>query len=136
MTEVIVLEGINDIGQSSATAAQLEAGYDQLVTSAHAAHLKILLGTLTPTGSATGVGASYSSAQSEATREAVNTWIRSGASGADGVIDLDAAVRDPADPSEIAPAYDGGDGIHFNLAGYQALANAVDLSQLKPPACR
>jgi lysophospholipase L1-like esterase len=136
VTEVIVLEGINDIGQSSATAAQLEAGYDQLVTAAHAAHLKILLGTLTPTGSATGVGASYSSAQSEATREAVNTWIRSGASGADGVIDFDAAVRDPADPSEIAPAYDGGDGIHFNLAGYQALANAVDLSQLKPPACR
>jgi lysophospholipase L1-like esterase len=145
VTEVIVLEGINDIGQSgdvthpqqpSATPAQLEAGYEQLVTAAHAAHLKILLGTLTPTGGTTGVEASYSSAQSEATREAVNAWIRSGASRADGFIDFDAAVRNPADPTEIAPAYNGGDSLHFNLAGYQALADAVDLSRLEAPACR
>lgn len=136
VTEVIVLEGINDIGQSSATAAQLEAGYDQLVTAAHAAHLEIVLGTLTPAGSASGVEQSYGGAQSEQTREAVNTWIRSGASRANGFIDFDAAVRNPADPSEILPAYNGGDGLHFNLAGYQAMANAVELSKLAVPACR
>jgi len=41
------------------------------------------------------------------------------------VVDFDAAVRDPADPSRILPAYDGSDHLHFSPAGYQAMADAV-----------
>jgi lysophospholipase L1-like esterase len=134
VTEIIVLEGINDIG-SSAAAAPLEAGLQQLVTEAHAAGLKIQLGTLTPAGSAAGAEASYGTAQADATRQQVNTWIRSGAGGADGFVDFDAAVRSPADPNEILPAYNGGDGLHFDLAGYQAMANAVNLAALPGPSC-
>jgi lysophospholipase L1-like esterase len=56
-----------------------------------------------------------------------NAWIR--ASGQfDAVIDFDAAVRDPASLAFSLPAYDGGDHLHFNVAGYQVLANSIDLS--------
>jgi hypothetical protein len=73
--------------------------------------------------------AGYYTAAGEATREAVNTWIRT--SGAfDGVIDFDAAMRDPADPLRLNPAYDSGDHLHPDDAGYQAMANAIDLEML------
>jgi len=39
-------------------------------------------------------------------------------------------VRDPQDPSRINPAYDGSDHLHFNPAGYEAMADAVDLAKL------
>jgi lysophospholipase L1-like esterase len=137
VTEVIVLEGINDIGQSSSTtAAQIEAGYEQMIAAAHRAGVAIVLGTLTPSGTATGAEAGYASAGATQIRGEVNTWIRDGAGGAAGYIDFDAAVRDPANPNDIRPAYDGGDGLHFNLAGYQAMADAVRLSHLLAPRCR
>ena len=137
VTAVILLEGINDIGQSAGTvtAAALEAGLKQYVKEAHAAGLRILLGTLTPSGGATGLQITYATGAANVVREQFNAWIRSGASGADGVIDFDAAVRNPADPNEILPAYNGGDGIHFNLAGYRAMADAINLAQLYPPSC-
>ena len=50
----------------------------------------------------------------------------------DGVIDFDHAVRDPAAPLELAPAYDSGDHLHPNNAGYQAMANKINLAQLTP----
>ena len=59
-------------------------------------------------------------------REAVNEWIRH-IGTYDAVIDFDAAIRDPANPKRMLPAYDSGDHLHPNDAGYQAMANAVDL---------
>lgn len=135
---VILLEGINDIGFSQApdtgcfapntnvSAGQIIAGYEHLIAAAHAARLKIFGGTLTPFQ-----GAFYYSAAAEAKREAVNNFIRT--SGAfDGVIDFDQAVRDPADPLRILPSYDSGDHLHPNDAGYQAMANAVNLALFRP----
>ena len=56
----------------------------------------------------------------------MNRWIRT--SGAfDGIVDIDAAVRDPANPTKLLPAYDF-DGIHLTDAGYEAIANAVNLA--------
>jgi len=76
-------------------------------------------------------GAGYYTAAGEAKREAVNTWIRT--SGAfDGVIDFDAVMRDPADPLRLDPAYDSGDHLHPNDAGYQAMADAINLQMLLP----
>ena len=133
VSDVIVLEGINDIAGAPATAASdLIAGYQQLVTQAHAAGVRIQLGTITPAGGA--VVASYGGPTADAVREQVNQWIRT-QHFSDGVIDFDAAVRDPANPSEINPAYDGGDHVHFNLAGYQAMAQAVSLALLARPQC-
>lgn len=128
--DVIVLEGINDIGQSDlgniplVTAADLINAYKQLIAQAHAAGLKIFGATLTPFE-----GASYWSPAGEATREAVNHWILT--SGAfDGVIDFAAVTADPANPEMFNPAYDSGDHLHPNDAGYQAMANAINLAML------
>jgi lysophospholipase L1-like esterase len=138
--DVIVLEGINDIGFSTGpsrvgglplpgpgiSAAQIIAGYRQLIAAAHARGLRIFGATLLPFQ-----GAGYYTAAGEATREAVNHWIRT--SGAfDGVIDFDKVMRNPADPLRLNPAYDSGDHLHPNDAGYQAMANAINLAMLLP----
>jgi lysophospholipase L1-like esterase len=125
---VILLEGINDIGFTrTLAAAQIIGGYEYLIAAAHAAGLKVFGATLTPFQ-----GAGYYSAAREAVREAVNHWI--GTSGAfDGVIDFDRAVRDPADRLRLLPAYDSGDHLHPNDAGYQAMADAVDLALFQAP---
>jgi lysophospholipase L1-like esterase len=142
--DVIVLEGINDIGFSpvvayrgagglpqqgtAVTAGQIVAGYQQLIAAAHARGLRIFGATLLPFQ-----GAGYYSAAGEATREAVNAWIRT--SGAfDGVIDFDKVMHDPADPLRLNPLYDSGDHLHPNDAGYQAMANAINLAMLLPSA--
>ena len=39
-------------------------------------------------------------------------------------------MRDPSNPSALLPAYDSGDHLHLNDAGYQAMAAAVDLADL------
>jgi lysophospholipase L1-like esterase len=48
------------------------------------------------------------------------------------VIDFDRALRDPADPLMLLPSYDSGDHMHPSDAGYQAMANAVDVGLLQP----
>ena len=126
---VTVLLGINDIGYSvriqptqPATADEIIAGHRQIIIRAHERGLKVFGCTLTPFD-----GAAYYPPVGEAEREAVNKFIRT--SGAyDGVIDFDAAVRDPAQPTRMLPAKDSGDHLHPNDAGYQAMANAVNLS--------
>ncbi len=129
---VILLEGINNIGIPGAfglpnqqvSAEDIIAGHKQIVARARERGLKIYGGTLTPFEGTTFPG--YFSAAGEAKRQAVNAWIRS--SGAfDGVIDFDRALRDPAHPARMLAAYDSGDHLHPNDAGYQAMANFVDL---------
>jgi len=44
------------------------------------------------------------------------------------VIDFDAATRDPSNPQRYLPAYDSGDHLHPNDAGYAAMANAINLA--------
>jgi lysophospholipase L1-like esterase len=133
VTDVIVLEGINDIGQTTGiTAAQLIDGYRKLVTTLHAAHLRVLLGTLTP---ARGTVIPSYGVSGESVRAPVNAWIRS-QHVADGVVDFDAAVRDPADPARLRPADDGGDHLHLSATGYQAMAGAVPLGLLHGTGCR
>jgi lysophospholipase L1-like esterase len=133
VADAIVLEGINDIGQTSGiTADALEKGLAKVVGELHAAKLRVLLGTLTPAGG-TAVPA-YGGAAGNALRVEVNRWIRS-QRVADAVVDFDAAVRDPSDPSRLAPQYDGGDHLHLSPAGYERMAKAVPLAQLHAPRC-
>lgn len=121
---VLLLEGINDI-YAGATTDQLIAGYRQLIARVHASGRCIVGGTLTPMGSSF-----VYSPEKEAVRQAVNTFIRTSGEF-DGVADFDAATRDPADPSRLAPAYDGGDGLHPNDAGNAAMGNAPNLDSLR-----
>ena len=124
---VIILEGINDIGLTPATAPEVIGGLKQEVGALKQAGLRVLLGTLTPAG---GPGnPSYGGAGANAVRVAVNGWIR-GQHLAAGVVDFDRAVRDPSDPSRLDPAYDSSDHLHPSMAGYRAMAGAVPLGKL------
>ncbi|MCO1577366.1 SGNH/GDSL hydrolase family protein [Crossiella sp. SN42] len=125
---LVLFEGINDIGGSALTeqaqqqmSEELIAAYDQIIIQSHAQGIRVYGATLLPFG-----GSSYDDPGNlrEATRQRVNDWVRT-SNRFDAVIDLDRAVRDPRDPSTLLPAYDTGDHLHLNPAGYQALANAV-----------
>jgi len=140
VASVIVLIGINDISwpgtafartQARPSLAELQAGYRDLAQRAHARGLRILGATLTPFAGAlprTPLD-DYYAADKDALRQQLNAWLRTD-SPFDAVIDLDAALRDPADPSRIAAAYDSGDHLHPGDAGNRAMAEAVDLEQI------
>lgn len=127
---VITLLGVNDIGQPDfgappeerVTAEDLIAGHRQLIARAHAAGLEIYGGTITPFRGFEG----YDTAENQAVRDAVNRWIRTSGEY-DGVVDFDAAVRDPDDPTRLLAAYDSGDHLHPNDDGMAAMAQAVPL---------
>ncbi len=130
---VIVLEGINDIGQpgsfqpasQAVSAEDIIAAHRQLIARAHEKGVRIIGATLTPFEGTIFPG--YFTPEGEAKRQLVNNFIRTSGEY-DGVIDFDAAVRDPARPGRMLPAYDSGDHLHPGDAGYQAMANAIDLS--------
>jgi lysophospholipase L1-like esterase len=129
VTHVIVLEGINDIGQArenpTPTAEDLIAAHKQLIERAHARGIKIFGATLTPFE-----GANYFTQVGEAKRQALNQWIRT-SRAYDGVIDFDAATRDPGHPARFLPQYESGDHLHPSDAGYKAMADAIDLALLR-----
>jgi lysophospholipase L1-like esterase len=124
---ILLLEGINDIGWAfdpqgnggPLAAADIIGAYQDLIRRAHARGLQIFLGTLVPYE-----GATYSRPQGERVREEVNAWIRKG-QGFDGVVDFDAALRDPASPLHFLGADQCGDDLHPNDAGYAAMAEAA-----------
>lgn len=129
-THALVFMGINDIGfaafvpQQEVSADQISGAIGGAVAKAKLRGLKVLLGTLPPYK-----GAGYYSAAGEAKRQAVNAWIRSNRD-VDGVIDFDRVLQDGGDPQLLKPAYDSGDHLHPNDAGYAAMAGAVDLGLL------
>ena len=130
---LVVLEGINDIGTRAAAIARHEPyataddiilAYEQIIERAHARDVLVYGATIMPFAGFTYGG--YYSADAEADRRRVNDWIRT--SGRfDAVIDFDAAMRDPAQPSRLAPAVDGGDHLHPSAGGYRIMADAIDL---------
>lgn len=129
---IILLEGINDIGRAysssptpapePATADQLIAADQQIITRAHAHGVRVIGATLTPYE-----GAAYYSQDGEKVRETVNQWIRTGGVF-DGVIDFDAATHDSGDPLTFRADYNDFDHLHPNDKGYKAMADAIDLS--------
>jgi lysophospholipase L1-like esterase len=129
-SHIVVLLGINDIGQAGPTvspdeqvsADEIIMGLKQFALRAHAHGIRIIGATLTPYG-----GAAYFSAQGEEKRQRVNEWIRM-AKDFDGVIDFDAATRDPSAQTKLNAPYDSGDHLHPNDEGYRAMAAAIDLA--------
>ncbi|GGT21051.1 SGNH/GDSL hydrolase family protein [Streptomyces chromofuscus] len=119
----VVLEGINDL-LAGRSAEQLTEGLEEIGDRAHARGLRVLVATLLPCG-----GEPRCTDALESERTAVNAWIRQN-DVFDGVLDFDAAVRDPAQPTRMLPAYDSGDHLHPGDAGLAALAESVDLTLL------
>ena len=146
ITALIVLEGINDIGWphlklpqpkdapappenpfagQDVTAADLILGLKQIIDRAHQHGIRVFGATLTPYD-----GAGYFAPDGEAIRQTVNQWIRTGGAF-DGIIDFDAAVRDPKHPSQFREGFHAGDHLHPSAAGYKAMADAIDLASLR-----
>ncbi len=136
--DVIVLEGVNDLGglarEHAASAAEhaalvqhVRGAYEQIITRAHAENIRVIGGTITPY-----VGSDYyhPDAASEADREAVNAWIRE-PGHFDAVVDFDKVMRDPAQPERLLPLFDCGDHLHPSPAGYAAMASAIPLADLE-----
>jgi len=137
-THIVLLEGVNDLGFPGAkigreladpseifTADDLIGAYLQLIARAHAVNIKVIGATLTPFEGSRIPG--YYSEAKEATRQVINEWIRT-AGAFDGLIDFDALLRDPEHPSRMQERYVSRDHLHPNDAGYQAMADAIDLS--------
>ena len=125
---VVVFEGVNDIQQTphQTDPDRITAGLAQLAARADARGLRVIGATIMPFE-----GWNSWTPELEATRVAVNEWIRAGGDGAlDGVADFDAATRDPARPSRMLAAYDSGDHLHPNDAGDKAMAAVVPLRKL------
>lgn len=134
VTDIVLLEGINDLGLSGLKnpraegnhptigAQDLIAGYRQLIQRARSRGIKVHGATLTPFLGSTFPG--YATPEKEKIRQAINQWIRTSGEF-DGVIDFDAVVRDPSAPDHILAAYDCGDKLHPSDAGYAALAKAA-----------
>jgi lysophospholipase L1-like esterase len=125
---VIVLEGVNDIGGASGqtVAGDLIAAYEELIAAAHAAGVRVYGVPILPFG-----GSNYDSPDHEQARQTVNDWIRTSGSF-DAVLDLEGVVADPTNPTRLLPTYDSGDRLHLSVAGYQAMADAIDLALFDP----
>lgn len=144
VTTVLLLIGSNDIGQDI-DADTIINGLTDIADRAHAAGLRVIGGTVLPRWC--GWFNLGNSESEESVRQQVNQFIRTN-SVFDAVVDFDAAMRntDPNyrplktadgqqdcplpdnDQEYLAQAYDSGDHTHPSVAGYAAMANAVDLS--------
>jgi lysophospholipase L1-like esterase len=131
---LIVLEGINDIGNITLAAQRHEeppsaedviAAYEQIIARAHAHNIRVYAATILPFE-----GAHYYFAEGEVVRQKVNTWIRTSGKF-DAVIDLDAATRDAKDPAHLSAIADSGDHLHPPDAGYKLMGDAFDLKLFK-----
>ncbi|WUO00700.1 SGNH/GDSL hydrolase family protein [Streptomyces sp. NBC_00299] len=122
---VFLFQGVNDIkAHTGVTADDLIEGYREIIDRAHAAGKCVVGATVGPFK-----GWLEWDPAGEAVRQEVNEFIRTSGEF-DAVTDFDRILRSPYDPARMMPALDGGDHIHPNDKGMQAMADAVDLTAL------
>ena len=136
---IVVFEGVNDIGQRfgpprtggpnfpgldqpQISVEQMIAGYKQIVARAHAKGIKVLGSPIGPYK-----GAAYWTEEGEAARQAINDWIVNSGTF-DGVVRLDTAFADPAEPARMRAGYHMGDFLHGSDAGLKAVGDSIDLA--------
>lgn len=143
VTHMIVFVGVNDIGNRFGTprtgpgrggpggftldqpeidAAQMIAGYRQLIARAHEKGIKVFGSPIGPY-----MGASYWSEEGEAARQQINDWILNSGEF-DGNVRLDTAFADPAEPRQMREGYHMGDHLHGSDAGLRAVGESIDLT--------
>jgi lysophospholipase L1-like esterase len=139
VTHVIWLEGINDLGGGGSNSEKVIEGFKAGSVKLRAKGIKIIGATLV---SSLGSTPTHGTAEVDSARRKINDFIRNSGGVFDGVVDFDAATLDPSTGAlrrEFVPnsSIGGpGDGLHPNRAGYQAMANAVNLNLLGSSGCR
>ncbi|MGP4052002.1 SGNH/GDSL hydrolase family protein [Streptomyces sp. 2A115] len=131
VSTLVVLHGLNDIGFSETDEQptyvpapvvegdELIAGHRELIRQARVRGLRVIGATLLPFG-----GSDHWGERAAKVSHELNEWIR--CSGEyDAVADLSRALADPADPDALRAAYDFGDHLHPNDAGYEVMAEVV-----------
>lgn len=118
VTSVVIFEGVNDIGGKRPNHQEIVKNiidaYNGFIKKSKEAGKKVYLATITPYKNSF-----YEDHFSEAARLTLNDWIRAN-KDVDGVIDFDAAVRDPENPSALRQEYSD-DWLHLNPSGYEVM---------------
>jgi lysophospholipase L1-like esterase len=142
VTHMIVLEGVNDIGnrygpqqggiagldidQPEITPDQMIAGFRQIIDRARAEGIEVIGSPIGPYK-----GASYWSEEGEAARQEINDWIVNSGEF-DAVVRLDTAFADPQEPVRMREGYHMGDYLHGSDEGLKAVGESIDLSLFEP----
>lgn len=124
---VIMDLGINDIWMNNDSADSIIASLRQINQQIKQRGYTVMVGTLGPFEGLNGGTALVWTPEKEATRQAVNHYLRTHRHEFDAVVDFDKVLRDPANPTKIKPAYNSGDHIHPNDLGAKAMADAIPL---------
>jgi lysophospholipase L1-like esterase len=139
LTSVVWEQGLNDFGAENNTPSAVIAGLKNGISRMHAAGIKVVGATLVSSLNCT-VLHPWGTLVTDAKRRATNEFIRNsvGPPYYDSVAAMDAATLDPG-TGELKPEFvpdssigSPGDKLHPNRAGYQAMANTVDLKVLAP----
>jgi lysophospholipase L1-like esterase len=131
---IILLEGINDIGQGFKTTGvqdpvsleALIAADKQIIQRAHDHGIKVIGALLTPYQ-----GAGYASPAGEQVRTGLNNWIKTGGAFDGWWISPPPPAIRPTRSLAFRADFNIRDKLHPNDAGYRAMADAVDLAQFK-----
>lgn len=142
---IILFEGVNDLGnrfgpkpagggsgiggltldQPQITVEEMIAGYKQIVARAHEKGIKVIASPIGPYK-----GASYWSEEGEAARQKITDWMLTSGTF-DGIVRIDTAFADPADPRQYREGYHMGDHLHGSDAGLKAVGDSIDLKLFK-----
>ncbi|MGX2996999.1 SGNH/GDSL hydrolase family protein [Streptomyces sp. JNUCC 64] len=127
VSAVVIALGINDILRPPRVTdpTRITSGLRELTVRARAHGLRAVGATLMPFHGHRG-----HRPEREEVRRAVNAEIRAGGVF-DAVADFDRAVRDPYHPTALHPHYDSGDHLHLSDAGFQRLAESLDIDTLR-----
>jgi len=135
VTHAIVMLGTNDLRnrwakpEEEVTGEQMIAGLRQMALRARGRGIKLFAATLTPFGNETFMANAWNPTREEH-RLTLNNWIRE-STELDGMVDFDAAIRDPHRPTQMLAAYDCGDGLHPSDLGYCKLGDAIELAMFE-----
>lgn len=128
---LIILEGINDLGQTADSIAAAEvadnliSAYEHMIEKAHENEILVYGATILPFDESF-----YHEDYRQAARNTVNDWIRNSGQF-DAVIDFDKVMRNPEDTLTMLPDVHSGDFLHPNEKGYKKMGEAIDLELFK-----
>ena len=127
ITHLVVFLGTNDL-RREATAEQIIAGLQEIVTRATERGIKVIGTTIITRNPQPGRGLppnlGFGPAEN-AGRHEINAWIQQNPD-LDAILDFDVVIKDDANRDLINLIYDC-DGIHPNVFGHAAMGQAIDL---------